>query len=173
MDNASFLSLTPSYPIDTATVMFEPQPVPKSPLLAFLLSLALPGAGQTYCGKTSRGLWTLAIFLPALALTVYFTLQLGSQEGKVDALFWGLLLRITLFLYVFAFLDAFFTAREMTAGTDAFIAESPRVAAILNLLTRGFGYFYLGQRKLALCCFFRPHVFSSTPREDCRGWSGH
>ncbi|MBI3478700.1 MAG: hypothetical protein HY010_23475 [Acidobacteria bacterium] len=154
MDNASILSLTPSDPIDTATVMFEPQPVPRSPALAFLLSLALPGAGQTYCGKTSRGLWTMAIFLPALALTIHFTRQLGSPEGKVDALFWGISLRITLFLYVFAFLDAFFTAREMTAGTDAFIAESPRVAAILNLLTRGFGYFYLGQRKLGLTVFF-------------------
>jgi TM2 domain-containing membrane protein YozV len=154
MDNASFLSLTPSEPIATSTPMFDPQPVPRSPLVAFLLSLVLPGAGQIYCGKTSRGLWTLAIFLPALVLTVYLTLQLGGAEGKVDAFFWGILLRITLFLYVFAFLDAFFTAREMTAGTDAFIAESPRVAAILNLLTRGFGYFYLGQRKLGLTVFF-------------------
>ena len=49
--------------------MFEPQPVTKSPLVAFLLSLAFPGPGQIYCGKTSRGLWTLAIFLPALTLT--------------------------------------------------------------------------------------------------------
>jgi TM2 domain-containing membrane protein YozV len=154
MDDASFLSLTPSQPIDTATVMFEPQPVPKSPLVAFLLSLVFPGAGQIYCGKTSGGLWTLAIFLLALALTVYFTLRLGSPEGSEDVFFWGILLRITLFLYVFAFLDAFFTAREMTAGTDAFIAESPRVAAILNLLTRGFGYFYLGQRTLGFAVFF-------------------
>jgi hypothetical protein len=154
MDNGSFLSLNPSEPIETPKAIFDPQPVPRSPFVAFLLSLVFPGAGQIYCGKTSRGLWTLAIFLPALALTVYFTLQLGGPEGKVDAFFWGILLRITLFLYVFAFLDAFFTAREMTAGTDAFIAESPRVAAILNLLTRGFGYFYLGQRRLGLTVFF-------------------
>jgi hypothetical protein len=154
MDDASFLSLTPGDPIDTATVMFDPQPVPKSPFLAFLLSLAFPGAGHIYCGKTLRAFWIMGIFLPALALTVYFSLQLGSPEGKGDTFFWGILLRITLFLYVFAFLDAFFTAREMTAGTDAFIAESPRVAAILNLLTRGFGYFYLGQRTLGLVVFF-------------------
>jgi len=154
MDSASILSLTSRDPLDTAPVMFEPQPVPKSSLLAFLLSLALPGAGQIYCGKTSRGLWTLAIFLPALALTFYLTLQLGSPEAAGSTFFWGILLRITVFLYGFAFLDAFFTAREMTAGTDAFIAESPRIAAILNLLTRGFGYFYLGQRKLGFAVFF-------------------
>lgn len=169
MDNASFLSLTPSEPIDTPTAMFEPQPVPKSSLVAFLLSLVFPGAGQIYCGKTSRGLWTLAIFLPALALTVYFTLQLGSPEGKEDAFFWGILLRITLFLYLFAFLDAFFTAREMTAGTDAFIAESPRVAAILNLLTRGFGYFYLGQRTLGFTVFFGLMVFQAPLAKTAAG----
>jgi len=116
MNNASLLSLTPRESIDTSTVMFDPQPVPKGPLLAFLLSLAFPGAGQIYCGKTSRGLWTFAVFLPALALTVYFTLQLGSPEAKDSTFFWGILLRITLFLYVFAFLDAYFTARAMTAG---------------------------------------------------------
>jgi len=154
MDNSPFLSLTLSDPVKTAEVMFDPQPVPRSPLVAFLLSLVLPGAGQTYGSKTSRGLWIAAVFLPALALTIYLTLRLGSPEGKEAAFFWGMLLRITLFLYVFAFLDAFFTAREMTAGTDTFIAESPRVAAILNLLTRGFGYFYLGQRKLGFVVFF-------------------
>jgi TM2 domain-containing membrane protein YozV len=156
-------------PIDTSTVMFDPQPVPKVPLVAFLLSLAFPGAGQIYCGKTSRGLWTLAIFLPALALTAYFTLQLGSPEARESTFFWGILLRVTLFLYVFAFLDAFFTAREMTAGTDAFIAESPRIAAILNLLTRGFGYFYLGQRTLGFVVFFGLMFFQAPLRESPGG----
>ncbi len=169
MDNASFLSLTPSEPVDTATVMFEPQPVPRSSLVAFLLSLVLPGAGQIYCGKNSRGLWILAIFLPALALTVYFTLQLGSPDGTAYAFLWGILLRITLFLYGFAFLDAFFTAREMTAGTDAFIAESPRVAAILNLLTRGFGYFYLGQRTLGFSIFFGLMLFQGQLAKTAAG----
>jgi TM2 domain-containing membrane protein YozV len=154
MDDASFLSLTSSDPIQTAPVMFDPQPVPKSSLLAFLLSLVLPGAGQIYCGKKSPGLWTMGFFLLVLALTINFTRQLGGPEGKETASFWGVALRASLFLYVFAFLDAFFTAREMTAGTDAFVAENPRVAAILNLLTRGFGYFYLGQRKLGLTIFF-------------------
>lgn len=169
MDNASFLSLTPSEPVDTAAVMFDPQPVLRSPLVAFLLSLVFPGAGQIYCSKASRGLWTSAIFLPALALTIYLTLQLGSPEGKEEGFFWGILLRITLFLYVFAFLDAFFTAREMTAGTDAFIAESPRIAAILNLLTRGFGYFYLGQRRLGFVVFFGLMFFQAPLAETAAG----
>ena len=154
MDDSSILSLSPREPIDTAAVTFQPQPAPKSPLAAFLLSLVCPGAGQIYCGKTSRGLWTLGIFLPALVITIYLTTQLGSPAGMEDVFLWGIVLRIALFLYVFAFVDAFFTAREMTAGTDAFIAESPRVAAILNLLTRGFGYFYLGQRKAGFGVFF-------------------
>jgi hypothetical protein len=106
MDNAPFLSLTPSEPVDTAEVMFDPQPVPRSPLVAFLLSLVLPGTGQIYCRKASRGLWISAVFRPAPALTVYLTQRLGSSEGKEAAFFWGILLRITLFLYVFAFLDA-------------------------------------------------------------------
>src|SRR5215472_12120421 len=114
MDDASILSLNPREPIETSNVLFQPQPVPKIPLLAFLVSLIFPGAGQIYCGKTSRGLWTFAVFLPALALTVYFTLQLGSPEAKDSTFFWGILLRITLFLYVFAFLDAYFTERAMT-----------------------------------------------------------
>ena len=70
--------------------------------------------------------------------------------------------RITVFIYVFAFLDAFFTAREMTAGTDPFVAESPRIAAILNLLTPGFGYFYLGNRALGLWVFVGLWVLQST-----------
>ena len=72
---------------------------------------------------------------------------------------WGILLRVAVFLYVFAFLDAYFTAREMTAGTDAFIAENPRVAAILNLLTRGFGYFYLGHRAAGFGVFIGLGIF--------------
>src|SRR6516164_5329675 len=114
MDDRS--SLSPGLTqVSTAPSTFAPQPVPKNPAIAFLLSLIFPGAGQFYCGKTSRGLWTLAIFFSSLAGTIYLTPQLGRPEGKVFALFWGVCLRISLFLYIFAFLDAFFTAREMTA----------------------------------------------------------
>src|SRR5215472_2761737 len=153
MDDSPSHSLGLTQPRSSPSPTFAPQPVPKNAAIAFLLSFFFPGGGQIYCGKTSRGVWTLAIFFPGLAATVYLTAQLGRPEGQFFALFWGIIFRITVFLYIFAFLDAFFTAREMTAGTDAFIAESPRVAAILNLLTRGFGYFYLGKRKLGFVIF--------------------
>jgi hypothetical protein len=109
-----------------------------------------------------------------LAATIYLTFQLGAPEGQVFALLWGINFRITVFLYLFAFLDAFFTAREMTAGTDAFIAESPRVAAILNLLTRGFGYFYLGKRTLGFVIFigfgfFQRIIMQSMTHADSAG----
>jgi TM2 domain-containing membrane protein YozV len=159
MDDSPSLSLHLTQPTSTPSPTFAPQPIPKNPAIAFLLSLIFPGAGQIYCGKTSRGLWTLTIFFPSLVATVYLTAQLGRPEGQFFALFWRIVFRITLFLYIFAFLDAFFTAHEMTAGTDAFIAESPRVAAILNLLTRGFGYFYLGKRTLGFAVFIGLGIF--------------
>ena len=162
MDESPSLSLGLTQPRSSPSPTFAPQPVAKNAAIAFLLSLFFPGGGQIYCGKTSRGVWTLAIFFPGLAATVYLTAQLGRPEGQFFALFWGIIFRITVFLYIFAFLDAFFTAREMTAGTDAFIAESPRVAAILNLLTRGFGYFYLGKRKLGFVIFIGFGIFQST-----------
>jgi hypothetical protein len=95
----------------------------------------------------------LVPFLLVLGATIWLTPMLAGTYGGVAALWWGVLLRAAVFLYVFTFLDAYFTAREMTAGTDPFIAESPRVAAILNLLTRGFGYFYLGQRTAGFAVF--------------------
>lgn len=93
----------------------------------------------------------MAFFLIGLGATIWQTPMLAGADGL--AMLWGVLFRIAVFLYVFAFPDAYFTAREMTAGTDAFIAENPRVAAILNLLTHGFGYFYLGQRAAGFAVF--------------------
>lgn len=135
---------------------FAPQPVPRNPALAFLLSLLLPGLGQFYCRKNSRAVWTLLFFIIGLGATVWLTLMLPATG--LDMI-WGILFRVAVFLYVFAFLDAYFTAREMTAGTDAFIAENPRVAAILNLLTRGFGYFYLGHRAAGFGVFIGVGIF--------------
>lgn len=163
MDDSPSLSLGLTQARSSSSPTFAPQPVPKNPAIAFLLSLVVPGAGQIYCGKTSRGVWTLAIFFPGLAATVYLTSQLGHPAL---ASLWGITFRVTLFLYIFGFLDAFFTAREMTAGTDAFIAESPRVAAILNLLTRGFGYFYLGKRKLGFLIFIALAVFQGSVMQE-------
>ncbi len=153
------LNLGASAYVPASKPTFAPQPVPRNPALAFLLSLLLPGLGQFYCRKNSRGAWTLALFLFALSITIWLTPMLVGDSAVLAALGWGVLLRVAVFLYVFAFLDAYFTAREMTAGTDPFIAESPRVAAILNLLTRGFGYFYLGQRAAGFAVFIGFGIF--------------
>ncbi len=156
------LNLGGSAYVPTSKPTFAPQPVLRNPTLAFLLSLLLPGLGQFYCRKNSRGAWTLAFSLISLGLTIWLTTMLAGSGGDAIALVWGISLRIAVFLYVFAFLDAYLTAREMTVGTDPFIAESPRVAAILNLLTRGFGYFYLGERKAGFAVFIGLGIFQQT-----------
>jgi len=156
---SSFPSLTSDAPVNAERPRptFAPQPVPKNPTLVFLLSLVVPGLGQFYCGKNSRGAWTLGFFLISAGASLWMIPMLAGNAGM--ALLWGILFRIAVFLYTFGFLDAYFTAREMSAGTDPFVPESPRVAAILNLLTRGFGYFYLGQRKAGFAVFIGLGIF--------------
>ena len=138
---------------------FAAQPVPRNAAVAFALSLLLPGLGQFYCRKNSRAAWTLGFFLISAISTILLTPELVGENSAGSALLWGILFRVAVFLYGFAFLDAYFTAREMSAGTDPFIAENPRIAAILNLLTRGFGYFYLGQRTLGFAVFIGLGIF--------------
>ena len=150
MDDGSSLSPGLTQVSTAPSPTFAPQPVTKNPAIAFLLSLIFPGAGQFYCGKLSRGLWILAIFFLGIGATIYLITQLGNPDGESFASLWAFAFRVTVFVYVFAFLDTFFTVREMTAGTDAFVAESPRVAAFLNLMMPGFGYFYLGKRHSGL-----------------------
>ena len=109
-----------------------------------MISLVIPGSGQVYCGKTARGITTLAFLLLA-ALGVLFL--------NMEHLWWGISLRALLVLYASSFLDAYYTAREVNAGRDPGPYQNPRVAAVLNLLTNGFGYFYLGQRAKGLIVF--------------------
>lgn len=121
--------------------------------IAFVLSLLLPGAGHIYCRKTRNGLLTMAFFAGALCCT----LVLSSES-----LFWGIAARAALILYVYAFLDAFFVSREINDGRDPYIVgNNPRIAAMLNLLTNGLGYFYLGERKKGLILFIGLRVLSS------------
>jgi TM2 domain-containing membrane protein YozV len=128
----------PSSPIS------RPQQPRRSPGLTWAISLVVPGSGQIYCGKKTRGAWTLAFAF--LALLGFLFLNSGHP-------WWGISLRTLLALYIFSFLDAYFTARELNAGKDPAAYQNPRVAAILNLLTNGFGYFYLGQRAKGLIVF--------------------
>jgi hypothetical protein len=91
----------------------------KSAGLALLLSLILPGAGQLYCGKSFRGGMTLSFSLVGAALC--FMRQQPNLQGT------GVLLVVV--LYVFSFLDAYFTAMEINSAEDVQVdAQNPRVA---------------------------------------------
>lgn len=111
-----------------------PPPVHKSPGIAFLLSFLIPGVGQFYCGKTTRGGFTLGFWILGAVLSVAAR---GGMQGIGISLIFA--------LWVFGFVDAYFTAAELNAGVDL-QSQNPRVAVALNLLTNGFGYFYLGER---------------------------
>lgn len=121
-----------------------PEPRHKSAGRAFALSLLIPGLGQLYCGKTASGGMTLAFWLLGLVLCISrVSLEMTGQ---------GILLMLV--LWIFSFLDAYFTAIEINQGQDDLIeGQNPRVAVTLNLLTAGFGYFYLGQRAKGIVLF--------------------
>jgi TM2 domain-containing membrane protein YozV len=143
---------------------FVPQTPHKSAGLAFLLSLLLPGAGQFYCGKMGRGWITLGFWLLGL---------IGSFARSEGLKGTGILL-ITV-LWIFSFLDAYFTAIEINRGQDAQVdVQNPRVAVTLNLLTAGFGYFYLGERSKGIVIFVATQVVRfAVPRLcKCRRRSG-
>jgi len=129
------------------------KPETKDPGAAFFLSLLLPGLGQAYCGEKKRGWWTFFFFTLCLVGVLSLWQFLEGEGGEKIGLLWGTALRAALALYAFAFLDAYFTAREKTEGTYALNAYNPRVAAILNLLTRGFGYWYLDEKNKGILLF--------------------
>jgi len=128
-------------------------PPQKSTALSFLISLVLPGMGQVYCGKYKRGIWTFIFTALCIAGGVLLAKNTDQSGNDRSELLLGLVLRTGTYLYVFAFVDAFLTAREVSSGQDRWIAFNPRVAAVLNLTTRGFGYFYLVERKKAWTVF--------------------
>lgn len=116
--------------------------------VAFLLSLILPGAGQFYCRKGARGWVTLGFWLLGFALC--FSPNLNARGT-------GLLLVFV--LWTFSFLDAYFTATEINSGEDAQVdVQNPRIAVTLNLLTAGFGYFYLGERAKGMAIFIGTQI---------------
>jgi len=127
---------------------FVPEVPHKSAGWAFVLSLLIPGAGQFYCGKTGRGWITLGFWLLGLVCS------LSSREGLKGT---GIIL-VTV-LWIFSFLDAYFTAIEINRGQDAQVdVQNPRVAVTLNLLTAGFGYFYLGERAKGMAIFVATQI---------------
>ncbi len=125
------------------------EPPHMSPALAWILSLVVPGVGQAYCGKTSRGAWISFIFAVAL-FGVFF---LSPSSEKALQTIWWVSARAVVVLWAFAPLDAYFTAREIILGEDWPAFENPRVAAMLNLLTMGGGYLCLGEREKGMTAF--------------------
>lgn len=145
---------------DASGASWAPEPRHKSAGLAFLLSFLLPGVGQLYCGKTSRGLTTLVFWIIGAVLRLT-----GDRSGL------GLLLGIV--LWVFAFLDAYFTAIEINAENDDQVdSQNPRVAATLNLLTAGLGYFYLGERTKGIVLFLVTNVLRFVVGGTAGYWRG-
>lgn len=106
----------------------------KSAGLAWLLSLFVPGAGQIYLGARTRGIAMLAATGLAIALPF---LAIGYRFISI---------RVVAAVAAFASIDAYFTARERNRGIDVEAEANPRIAALLNLTTSGFGYVYLGIR---------------------------
>ncbi|MBI4164176.1 MAG: hypothetical protein HY508_00400, partial [Acidobacteria bacterium] len=96
---------------------------------AFLISLVIPGSGQVYCGKKLRGVSTFVIFLLA---------AFGVVALNTESVLRGASLRYLAAIYIFSFLDAYYTALEVNVEKDPPAYQNPRVAAVLNLLTNGF-----------------------------------
>jgi TM2 domain-containing membrane protein YozV len=117
----------------------------KSAGLAFAMSLFVPGSGQLYVRKTTRGLVTLGCFVLGAVLVV---------ANPTDTAMWAIGFSLALVLYMFGFVDAYFAATEVNAGIDEQIdVQNPRVAVALNFMTAGLGYFYLGERTKGLVLF--------------------
>jgi hypothetical protein len=118
-----------------------------------MLSLLMPGLGQLYCGARIRGLATLVCFILSIGGAVFI-------HGE----FRWLAVRLAVMLYAFAPFDAYETARDHNAGIEADASDNPRVAALLNLTTNGFGYVYLGNH-LGFGVFVLMYVFGRAVAE--------
>jgi TM2 domain-containing membrane protein YozV len=138
-----------------------PEPPHKSAGTAFLLSLLLPGSGQLYCGKRPRGFTTLGFWSIGVLATF------GSSPARGNGIV------VAFVLWVFAFLDAYFTATEINSGIDPQVeVQNPRVAVVLNLLTAGLGYFYLGERAKGIVLFLVINVLKVMTAATSGYWYG-
>ena len=127
---------------------FVPETPHKSAGLAFALSLLVPGAGQFYCGKRGRSWITLGFWLLGVLLCFVSNENLKGTGIMLIPVLW-----------IFSFLDAYFTAIEINRGEEAQVdVQNPRVAVTLNLLTAGFGYFYLGERAKGTVIFVATQI---------------
>lgn len=151
------LGLTPTSAFDQF-----PDPPHKSAGLAFLLSLFIPGLGQLYCGKGPRASLTFVFFV----IGSFLCFAPGDNTR-------GLGIATVFCLWVFSFLDAYFTAQEINQGTsDQVDVSNPRVAVVLNLLTAGLGYFYLGERTKGIVLFILLNILKVIVHSTSPFWSG-
>jgi TM2 domain-containing membrane protein YozV len=133
------VSLFPQAEVAPSSVRFNPYVIRSdrhSAGGAWFLSLLMPGVGQIYVGATMRGIFTTLFFLAATAGAFF-----GEGNWRWVAV------RMMVVLYAFGGLDAYYTAREYNAGIDPDASANPRLAAVLNMTTNGFGYLYLGVKK--------------------------
>lgn len=124
----------------------------KRPGLAFLATVIFPGLGHVYLGNYQHAIVTAIFFTATAGGTLFLT-------PSSSPMYWGMCLRASIALYVFAFMDAYYSAFEKNAGiSNQLIGSNPRIAAVLNLLTAGFGYFYLGEKRKGLIWFFASRI---------------
>ena len=131
-----------------AAVQPTAPPDRKSAGCAWLLSTVIPGAGHLYLGLYLRAGLVFGFSLLGL-LALVATIASGGQAGSASVA----LITALPILWVFAFIDAYMTAVERNRGIDPSAVDNPRIAAVLNATTRGFGYFYLGERTKGITLF--------------------
>jgi hypothetical protein len=132
LDLAQYEPLSPSEP--------EPPAQKRSPAAAFLLGAVFPGLGHLYLGQKRNAAWTAGFYI------VFSAMLIAGIAGGLPTFLGTAILGLPAF-YIFGFFDAYLSAREWNAGlTSYMIGSNPRVACLLNFLTKGFGYFYLGER---------------------------
>jgi len=104
------------------------------PIRAMLCSFLLPGGGHWLLGLR----WRAASLFVTFAAALWFaTAAARGQIGDAPQIFFEATW-IGLSVWLFAMVDAYQSASE-----PAWVRYNPRLAALLNLTTRGLGYFYL------------------------------
>lgn len=127
---------------------------PPRPWVSFLLSLIIFGGGQFYNGRKARGILTF-LGLSAGAFSIWYGIVefAGNKENGTGLILAGLVLSVPVWLFSLA--DAYEDAVEIGTGVAAVTQRNPRVAALLNLLPRtwGFGYIYAGEVRTGVLLF--------------------
>ena len=153
-------------PNDVTSLYGAAAPAPalkrKSAGRAWLLSMLLPGLGHLYCGLKLRGGLVMGFSVAGMFALVSWIAASAAGDQSMGWLF-GLAAVYLPVLYVFGFLDAYFTAREINRGIDPTLVDNPRVACALNLMWSGFGYFYLGERVKGIAVFVAMNVVGFAP----------